>query len=146
MAKCKRVWFIDDDGDEHRLRGEILKQVAQGAEITFFQQAETAVETLRTTGKKASPNLILCDVRMPTMTGFQFLEWLRSSRHKAIPVVMFSNSGAQADVNRAYVLGANAYHVKPADIEETRRQFASLSDYWIDYCKVPEDGYPGWAV
>jgi len=118
--------------------------VAHGAEVVFFRQAESAVETLQSSDKKAPPHLILCDVKMPTMTGFDFLAWLRSSQYRAVPVVMLSNSEAQADVNRAYALGANAYHVKPGDLEETRRQFASLSDYWVDYCKVPGGDYSAW--
>src|SRR5215469_4200237 len=63
------------------------------------------------------PDVILLDLKLPRMDGFKFLEWLRQRAPEALrrtPVVVLSSSTVEADVSRAYLLGADSYVVKPA--------------------------------
>src|SRR5436190_10942481 len=60
------------------------------------------------------PNLLLLDLKLPHISGFQVLEWLRQQPGlKRLLVVVVSSSRDPEDMTRAYTLGANAYIIKP---------------------------------
>lgn len=64
------------------------------------------------------PQLILLDLKMPRVSGFDVLAWLRSDdKFKQLPVVVLTSSNHDADVKRAYDLGAKSYLVKPVGFE-----------------------------
>ena len=86
------------------------------------------------------PNVILVDLRLPRLDGFEFLEWLRSQspgQQRLIPVVVLSSSGQPEDVIRAYTLGANAYVVKPVGWEQCRERIRALGVYWAAHTETP---------
>src|SRR4051794_39163544 len=59
------------------------------------------------------PNVLLLDLKMPKVSGFDVLKWLQVHPHcKVIPTIIYSSSAEESDVHQAYVLGANAYMVK----------------------------------
>lgn len=87
-------------------------------------------------GKYPIPDVILLDLKMPRMNGFEFLEWLRckSDRsHRFIPVVVMSSSGMREDVDRAYALGANSYLVKPVEWNRFQARIQALGVYWAEH-------------
>jgi CheY-like chemotaxis protein len=64
------------------------------------------------------PLLILLDLDLPDLTGFEVLEWIRTENNLAsVPVVIYTGSENQSDANRARHLGANSYWVKPSNFE-----------------------------
>src|SRR5947208_3406809 len=112
MAKTLRIWLVDDDCDEHLLVTHVMTNLLVGVELRVIHCATLAVNAIESSEVAQLPQLILCDVKMPGMDGFEFLDWVRHSKWKALPVIMCSNSATQRDITRAYSLGANAYHVK----------------------------------
>jgi CheY-like chemotaxis protein len=79
------------------------------------------------------PRLLLLDLDMPRLNGFEVLRWLRQQpAFKALGVVIFSNSGEPRDVNRAYGLGANSYVVKPDSIEELNALIGRFKKSWLE--------------
>ena len=77
------------------------------------------------------PNLVLLDLKLPRMDGFEVLEWLRNQpRLKHILVVVLTGSDLPEDVARAYSLGANAYLVKPAEPDQLVEIVGRLQSYW----------------
>jgi two-component system response regulator len=79
-----------------------------------------------------SPRVILLDVKLPKVDGFEVLRELKSnSRTSSIPVVMFTSSNIGSDVARAYQLGANSYVQKPVDFERFRQTVRELGLYWM---------------
>lgn len=82
------------------------------------------------------PDVILLDLKMPRVNGFEFLEWLRTKSpedHRIIPVVVMSSSGLKEDVDRAYRLGANSYLVKPVSWALFQERIKTLGIYWADH-------------
>ena len=78
------------------------------------------------------PAVILADLKMPAMNGFDLLLWIKQQPYlKRIPVVMLTGSDRNPDINRAYDLGASSYLVKPHRFEDLQKMSESLKNYWI---------------
>lgn len=76
------------------------------------------------------PTLVLLDLKMPGANGFEVLKWIRSQETFAdLVVVVMSGSRDDADIQRAYELGANSYLIKPSKFEDLVRMMESLKDY-----------------
>ncbi len=84
------------------------------------------------------PNLLLLDLNLPHVSGFEVLEWLRREPGiSRLPVVVFSASERPQDISRAYALGANSYVFKPQDPDELVEIVAGLQNYWSSINAVP---------
>jgi CheY-like chemotaxis protein len=117
-----------------------LAVVANGAEAVRYLEGQGEYKDR---SHFPLPEVILLDLKMPKLNGFEFLQWLRTrapecSRH--IPVVVMSSSGDKADVSRAYFLGANSYMVKPIDWKSFRERINVLGVYWANH--VEKAGLP----
>ena len=73
------------------------------------------------------PGLILLDLRMPEMDGFEVMEWLKSQPlHAAIPVIVISAFDQQKNIGKAYQLGARTFLSKPVHPESIRDAIRAL--------------------
>jgi CheY-like chemotaxis protein len=82
------------------------------------------------------PDVILLDLKMPRINGFEFLEWLRTKgpqEHRLKPVIVMSSSALKEDVERAYRLGANSYLVKPVGWALFQERIQALGIYWAEH-------------
>jgi len=85
------------------------------------------------------PDLLLLDLKMPGMDGFDVLRWLRQqSDFGSLRVVVLTSSDRIQDVNVAYHLGANSFLVKPMDFQNVIELSKVLRDYWLQISKAPE--------
>jgi CheY-like chemotaxis protein len=86
------------------------------------------------------PALILLDLKLPGMNGFDFLRWLRQHPGlEKIRVVVLSSSERVRDIDLAYKLGANSYLIKPLDFERFVEISMALNGYWLWVDQLPED-------
>jgi CheY-like chemotaxis protein len=89
------------------------------------------------------PKLVLLDLKMPFKNGFEVLQWMRQQPTlRAIPVVIFTSSNHQDDVQKAYECGANSYLVKPVSLEELIELLRAIDAYWgrFNQC-VPAENF-----
>ena len=85
------------------------------------------------------PKLVLLDIKMPGISGFDVLRWLRQQPHlRALRVIVLTASNEIRDVNLAYQLGANSFLVKPVDFDDLVRLTEAIQGYWIWLNKSPE--------
>jgi CheY-like chemotaxis protein len=87
------------------------------------------------------PDVILLDLKMPRLGGFDFLQWMRNEAPldvKIIPVVVMSGSNLEKDVKRAYQLGANIYMTKPIDWKEFCSAMKLLGVLWSEHAETPK--------
>ena len=85
------------------------------------------------------PDLLLLDLKMPRIDGFEVLKWIREQPGlSALRVVVLTSSEDIRDVNVAYRLGANSFMVKPMDFEDVVHMSKFLSNYWLRLSKAPE--------
>ncbi len=106
----KKVLIIEDDPLLHNLLADKMTQLREkGVEVYPVMNAEEGLQTAKT----VNPDLILLDLVLPQMTGFEFLELLRNEAgFEKTPVVIISNLSAHTDRERAKRLGVIAYFVK----------------------------------
>ena len=89
------------------------------------------------------PELVLLDLKLPGIDGFQVLRWIRQQPElKALRVVVLTSSDRIQDVNLAYQLGANSFLVKPVDFERFVEISQALKGYWLWLSKAPEVSRP----
>ncbi|HEV8412836.1 MAG TPA: response regulator [Bryobacteraceae bacterium] len=76
--------------------------------------------------------MILLDLNLPKMDGFQVLEAIKGDPElRNIPVVVVSGSDREADISRAYGLQASAFVVKPSEVDEYFAAIRSLKQLWF---------------
>src|SRR5262249_45160942 len=86
------------------------------------------------------PALILLDLKLPGIDGFDFLRWLRQQPSlETIRVVVLSSSERVRDIDLAYKLGANSYLINPLDFERFVEISLALNGYWLWLDSRPED-------
>lgn len=138
-----RVLAIDDSDDEYDLIALALARVPVPIELRRARDGVEALDLLRAAVAEGTPlpELILLDLNMPRMTGFELLEQAKADpalRH--LPVVVLSTSSAPADVVRSYRLCAASYVVKPIVFADLVTMLTKLVDYWFRLVKLPGRG------
>lgn len=109
-GRAKTILTVEDSPNIRRLVAYNLKRA--GFKVLEAGNGKEAVRLLQ----KSVPDLIILDIRMPEMDGFQLLELLRRfPKAAAIPVVMMTALSQPSDVDRALSLGVVDYLVKPLD-------------------------------
>jgi CheY-like chemotaxis protein len=94
--------------------------------------------------KHPMPFLVLLDLKMPKVSGFDVLEWARrETALKRLLIVVLTSSNVQADVDRAYELGANSYLVKPVEFDEMVHMIQRFEIYWAEINRIPAPPSPG---
>jgi CheY-like chemotaxis protein len=146
MPNVTTFLYVEDDMDSaffakrvfnSELRHLGFQTVSDGAQARDYVARKGAFAD-----RQAYPcaDVILLDLDMPRMDGFEFLQWVRSknpddSRH--IPVVVFTSSDSDMDISRAYALGANAYVVKASQFKDFEQQIRTVGHYWADLVTGP---------
>ncbi len=127
MSDNPKILVVDDD--EH-----ILRSLSQYLELEDFHvfSASSGPEALELFHKE-KPDLLVLDVMMPGMDGFQVLETLRSDPETAqVPVLMLTARDQHNDILKGYQMGATSYLVKPFNLDELveaiREVFATKSN------------------
>jgi len=105
------IMIIDDEAGVRDLLGDALKLA--GFETITAADAMIAQTLLRTT----KPDLLIVDINMPLMDGFEFIERIRGNGDNT-PALMLSARGDRADVTRGLTIGADDYVTKPFGLEE----------------------------
>lgn len=108
-----------------------------------------AIEYLKGEGKYADramfplPYVVLSDLKMPKINGFELLEWIRrQSEFPYLPVVVLTSSDEVRDIQKAYGLGANSFLVKPYHPDELNEIVTMLNGFWIRLNKTNGDASP----
>lgn len=134
-----RIFHIDDSEDDALVLTRVLRQCPHPIDLKWFPSAPEAMEYLERATENELPDLILCDLRMPAMTGHEFIRWLRQSRFKSVTVIVLSSSDLMEDIREAYALGANSFLIKPLASSEILTMMNSAVDYWRK-CQQAEQG------
>ena len=103
--------LVDDDNDDSDLIFEVLKEIDTGIKYTYAIEGPEAFKMLENGYR---PSIIFLDINMPGMSGWQCLTKLKANeQYKQIPVIMYSTSSYQHEIDKAFELGALAFFTTP---------------------------------
>jgi CheY-like chemotaxis protein len=139
----KTVLLVEDNEDDEIMTIRSLRDGGFQGVIVVVRDGQEATDWLLGEGDYAggarpAPDVILLDIRLPKLSGFEVLETIRGhARTRHVPVVMLTASDEQADLVRSYDLHANSYVRKPVTLAEFQRALFSLGIYWTEFNRVP---------
>ena len=149
MSDCAVILVVEDREDDILLLRNALRKANLANPVHFVRDGEEAVAYLRGEGKYANraehplPDLMLLDLKLPRMDGFEVLQWVRQQEGiRGLPIVVLTSSEAMQDVNRAYALGANSFFVKEIDFDNLVSLNQLLHRYWMKTARIPESSRP----
>src|SRR4051812_47629484 len=132
------IMIVEDREDDILLMRKAFAKASLRNPLHIVRTGEEAVAYLRGEGRYSNraeyplPVLVLLDLKMPGMDGFEVLAWIRQQDGiRGLPVVVLTSSSEIRDVNRAYALGANSFFVKELDFENTVDLSQLLREYWV---------------
>ena len=126
--------LVEDSADEIAMLLKILHEIEGALEVSVCHDGVEALDTLTTAVNctpSRLPRFVLLDINMPRVDGFEVLRKARAvPALEALPIVMFSTSSLQEDVDRAFQCGSTAYCVKPMRYDDYARVVASIFARW----------------
>ena len=126
------IALVDDDRNILTSVSMTLEQ--EGYQVRTYTDGESALQSLLA----RPPDLAVLDIKMPRMDGLEVLRAIRSDETlKALPVVILSSSREESDLVRSWDLGANAYVVKPVDIDQFFTAVKALGTFWAVFNEAP---------
>lgn len=134
----KKVLLVaEDDENDALLLERALKRadssfhlvrVTDGEELIGYLQGRAPYDDR---AAHPAPSLVLLDLKMPRMDGFDVLRWRQNDESgRLLPVIVFSSSSLERDIRRAYSLGANSYVVKPMRSDALDGMVQALLAWW----------------
>ncbi len=119
------IVVIDDErAMEMLFKGFFDKEVGRGEiKITYLEEPSNFFELI----KNEEVGLVMSDINMPVMSGYDFLDKLKSSEHN-LPVYMISAYGGKDHIEMAKEKGAAGFFVKPFDFDTIKSQIKSEMD------------------
>lgn len=118
----EKILVVDDSATERHALSEMLK--AHGYQVATAETGEEGVEK----AKQGNPDLVLMDVVMPGLNGFQATRMLtKDAATKAIPIILCTTKAQETDKIWGMRQGATAYVTKPIDHAALLRQIAELT-------------------
>jgi CheY-like chemotaxis protein len=137
--KSQRPILLAEDEDTDAIMFQLaLKRSGLAFPVIVARDGQEAVDYLsardptRSRSDHPMPALIVLDLKMPRMTGFEVLSWLRSQPGlQQIPAVVLSSSSYPRDIQQATELGAREYFIKPHSLAELSRVLQIATDRWL---------------
>ncbi len=139
--KPRTILIVDDNEDDYEALARAFKKVGLYGSVTLCTTGQMALDMLKTQENTELPSLILLDLNMPSLDGFQVLQKLKSDeRLKTIPVVIWTTSSNEKDINACYRIGVNAYMQKPVIFDQVVESVKHLKEYWFETVLLPTQG------
>ncbi len=149
MAENAVILLAEDEEDYVLLIKHAFQKAVIPNPLHVVWNGEEAIAYLKGTGKYSDreefplPSLLLLDLKMPRVNGFEVLQWLRSQPGlSTLRVLVLTSSDQIRDVNEAYRLGANSFLVKPSDFEDVIQLSRLIQDFWLKASCAPETFRP----
>ena len=144
LGEPVELLLVEDNPGDVELTREALAEARVRNRLAVVSDGVEALRFLRREGPHAGsprPDLILLDLNLPRMDGREVLAAIkRDPALRRIPVVVLTTSEAERDILEAYQLHANAYIVKPVDLDQFLGVVRSIESFWLAVVKLPPGG------
>jgi CheY-like chemotaxis protein len=141
MTKTREVLLVDDNPADIDLTKDTLGRSACRSNVHAVGDGIEAIAFLQRTGKyndAIRPDVVLLDLNLPGKDGRAVLAQVKSDPAlQGIPIIVFSTSRADKDIDRSYELGANCYVTKPGDLQGFVATVSALANFWFCCAMLP---------
>lgn len=149
MTRDCILMMADDDPDDREFVREAFAKSGFAGEFRYVEDGGALVDYLeeaQAPGVKSDcrmPDLILLDLNMPRVDGYEALKRIKSSdRLRRIPIVVLSTSDSERDILQTYDEGVNSFITKPRGFDELVEMAGQLKKYWLELVKLPTGSAP----
>ena len=140
------VLLVEDDPNDALLVRRAFERGVGPTTLLHFGDGDSAIRYLAkeppydTRNDSPKRTIMLLDIKLPKRSGFDVLSWTRSQSNglRRLPILMLTSSGQQADIDRAFELGATAYLRKPSRPQVLSEMVTDLKNFWVKWAEVPE--------
>ena len=133
--------LVEDNPGDVQLIKLVLSEVHPDVEVMTAADGDEGLAYIQRCLRESPtklPQLILLDLNLPKRSGGEILEVVKGNPHLShIPVIVLTSSNAVKDILASYRMHANAYIVKPMELNELYRIAKSLGDFWLRSCRLP---------
>jgi CheY-like chemotaxis protein len=131
------VFTADDDEDDRLLLRNAFDQQSPNCQLVFFTDGDELLSALTSLHPSDYPTLIILDLNMPRMSGFEVLRQIKTHpRLRLIPVVVMTTSSNEEDVALSYQAGSNSFVTKPDSYEKLLELVRITRQYWFETATV----------
>lgn len=128
------VVYVEDDTDQLAIFGRAMQYYQPAIRYKTYGSGRQFLGWLQANEPKSAeyPKLLVLDLNLGDMTAYDILQQLRQEADtRQIPVVVYSSSDNPADMEQAYLVGANAYVVKPDSYQNTGQILQRMLAFWL---------------
>jgi CheY-like chemotaxis protein len=136
--------MADDDDDDRLLVHDALVESRLPIQLQIVKDGEELMDYLYHRGlytdinQTPLPRLILLDLNMPKKHGYEVLQEIKNHPQlQRIPVLIFTGSTSEEDINNSYDLGANSFIIKPANFTSLVEMMKTIGKYWLEIVELP---------
>lgn len=140
-----RLLVVEDDTDDQLLVLDALREASVPHDVYFAHDGAELMAYINREGEHADPStsplphLVILDLHMPRLSGFEVLEKRRENPvFRLIPVIVMSSSWSEEDIARCYTLGVNSFITKPVSFDHLVRVMRTIGTYWLEVCELPD--------
>lgn len=133
------ILLVEDDANDVYFMKRAAREAGILDSLQVAQDGQEAMDYLGGLGEYADrerfplPCLVLLDLKLPRVMGFEVLKWIRQQAAlKSTSVIVLTSSDLKPDVDLAYRLGANSYLVKPSTLDKFKETIARIKQYWLE--------------
>ena len=149
MAESAVILLAEDREDDVILIRHAFTEANIPNPLFVVRNGAEVISYLKGDGKYSNraeyplPSLLLLDLKMPRINGFEVLKWVREQPGlSSLRILVLTSSNEMRDVNQAYHLGANSFLVKPHDFEDFIELSRLVQEYWLRKSKEPDTFRP----
>jgi CheY-like chemotaxis protein len=134
------IILVEDNPADAQMLQTALEQADTPVEVVLLDNGMKAIEYLTGNNVPRPRDLVLLDLNLPRLNGFEVLERIRANDDlKSLPVVVMSGSSDPMEIERCYRAGANSYICKPTHLDEIFSTIEQLVTYWSKCVKLPSN-------
>lgn len=140
-TRVAEILLVEDNEDDVFLTREAFEAAHLRVNLHHVDNGEKCLQFLRKQGPyadAATPDLILLDMNMPVMDGYEVLsEIVKDAKLHHLPVVVLTTSYEAEDIRKMYGLRCSSYITKPVDFDSFTKAISQLAGYWLTVVVVP---------
>ena len=136
------VLLVEDNPGDVEITKRAFKKSKMHVQLKIVNNGEEALDYVFKRGEYINaiePDIILLDLNLPKIDGFEVLETIKVNEEKKhIPIIVLTTSSADNDILHAYKQYANSFITKPVDFDKFIEIIQMFKDFWLTVVKLPK--------